>query len=292
MSAIRGGAVAITGLSLLGLSLLGVFGLELFCETTLRLPRRQAPLDPNWETVRIDARDGAMLEGSWIQTNTSSHRCVLMVPGIGASRADMHWFVPTFYRHNYKILITDDRAQGASGGSLVTYGLLEKFDAIDWAHWMQRQGCSSVYGLGESMGASILIQAAEVEPVFRSIAAECAFSDLRPSAEAVFRELVPLPAWLAKPVSRGAVGIALQYARLRYGVDLRQVSPVRSIAHTQTPVLLIHGTKDRKTPYWHSQALAQAGPKASLWLVPEAGHVSAHGTQPEEFERRVLQFFD
>ena len=55
---------------------------------------------------------------------------------------------------------------------------------------------------------------------------------------------------------------------------------------------MLFRSKDRKTPYWHSQALAQAGPKASLWLVPEAGHVSAHGTQPEEFERRVLQFFD
>ena len=40
-----------------------------------------------------------------------------------------------------------------------------------------------MYGLGESLGASILIQATAREPVFRAIVAECPFADLRAIAE-------------------------------------------------------------------------------------------------------------
>ena len=57
-----------------------------------------------------------------------------------------------------------------SGSELVTYRLLEKADTIAWAQWLKRQGCVTVFGLGESMGASVLIQAEAQEHVFTSIA--------------------------------------------------------------------------------------------------------------------------
>jgi len=274
---------------------------EVFCQSTLHIPRRipSVPIlslpgeDPTWRTVMIPARDHAHLEASWVTPREpGSTKCVLMVHGIGFNRSAMKNFIPLFTSHGYKILIPDDRSHGNSGGDLVTYGLLEKYDAIDWAHWMRSEGCQTIYGLGQSLGAAILIQASAVEPVFRAIVAECPYSDLRAAGEYRVQQMaLGLPEWVASPLSKVMVESAFEYARVRFGVDLRQVSPLADIARTQTPILLIHGLEDTRMPYSNSELLAKANGRTELWLVPGARHVNASATHPVEFNRRVLDWF-
>lgn len=83
----------------------------------------------------------------------------------------------------------------------------------------------------------------------------------------------------------------MTFAKVRYGLDLREVSPLESMRRTSTPTLLIHGLEDSRTPYWHSQALAKANAQSVLWLVPNAEHVAAYSTAPAEFRQRVLAWF-
>jgi hypothetical protein len=84
---------------------------------------------------------------------------------------------------------------------------------------------------------------------------------------------------------------SITFAKYRYGLDLRQVSPLESMRRTSTPTLLIHGLEDSRTPYWHSQALARASARSVLWLVPNAEHTAAYSAAPTEFRRRVLAWF-
>ncbi len=49
-----------------------------------------------------------------------------------------------FVTQGYSVLAPDSRVQGESGGEFVTYGLLEKFDVMAWAHWLQRQKCQRI----------------------------------------------------------------------------------------------------------------------------------------------------
>jgi fermentation-respiration switch protein FrsA (DUF1100 family) len=196
-----------------------------------------------------------------------------------------------FLARDYAVLVPDSRAHGESGGGLVTYGLLEKYDAIDWVRWMRGQGCQKIYGLGESLGASVLIQAAAVETSFAAIVAECPYADLREIAEYRMRELLPLPSLIAVPVAKLVVFSGMVYADVAYGLDFREVSPVRSIARTPTPILLIHGLNDVRTPPTHSRQLAAANPGTSLWLVPNTGHISASIVEPDQFRERVLSWF-
>lgn len=272
---------------------------ELFCDRTIKVPHRHpaSPVlslpgeDPSWRTVAIAARDHVRLEASFVTPKEHTANCVLMVHGIGYNRDSMKGFLPLFNSHGFRVLMPDDRAHGNSGGNLVTYGLLEKYDAVDWAHWMQSEGCQTIYGFGESLGAAILIQASAVEPIFKSVVAECSYADLRNVGEVRIQQLFPLPKRFAGPLSALIMESSFVYARVRFGVDLSHVSPVTDIARTQTPILLIHGLEDRRTPYHNSELLAQANPRAALWLVPDTGHVNASGTHPEEFNRRVLEWF-
>jgi uncharacterized protein len=218
-------------------------------------------------------------------------KCVVVLHGIADSRAGSAGFAPFFLQHGYSVLLPDSRAHGQSGGQFVTYGLLEKYDVLEWANWLQKAGCTELYALGESLGASIVIQAAALKPVFRAIVAECAYADLRKIAAYRVEQMLPFPLAINRCFSTLVVASGITYARLRYGFDFNEVSPVASIRRTVTPVLLIHGLKDTRTPPGHSQALLAANPQMVLWLVPDSGHTNASATHPQEFQDRVLGWF-
>lgn len=217
--------------------------------------------------------------------------CVIVLHGIGDSRQGSAGFAPLFLDQGYSVLLPDSRGHGASGGELVTYGLWEKYDVRDWAQWLRQHHCRSLYGLGESLGGSVLIQAAALGDDFHAIVAESAFADLPAIAEFRVDQMFHLPPLLQSPVPWFLVRNSITFARYRYGLDLRQVSPIDSMRRTSTPILLIHGLADSRTPYWHSQALARANTHAALWLVPNAEHTQAYSAAPNEYRRRVLGWF-
>ena len=89
-----------------------------------------------------------------------------------------------------------------------------------------------------------------------------------------------------------AIWSAVLYARLRYGGDMLQPSPLDAVAHSSVPVLLIHGDADRNIAPHHSQLIAAAAPgHVELWLVPHAGHTMAWSAAHAEFESRLLSWF-
>jgi hypothetical protein len=215
----------------------------------------------------------------------------MVLHGIGDSRQGSAGYAPLFLNEGYSVLLPDSRAHGSSEGELVTYGLLEKSDVLLWAHWLRQQNCNSLYALGESLGGAVLVQAAALGADFRAIVAESPFADLTATAEFRVRQMFHLPPLLQSVIPSLLVQNSMTYAKFRYGIDLRQVRPIHSIRRTVTPILLIHGLRDSRTPYWHSQALASADARSMLWLVPNAEHTGAYSTTPTEFRRRVLGWF-
>ena len=193
-----------------------------------------------------------------------------------------------FLDAGYSVLAPDSRAHGASGGDLVTFGYFEREDVLRWTQWLRRQGCRRIYGLGESLGGSVLIQAAAREPVFTAIVAECAYRDLPSVAEYRMVRALGGPEFLARPFIRSLLASAVLYGRVRYGFDLTDTSSERAV---NVPLLLIHGDADHATPPEHSQAIAASALNAELWIVPGAGHTTASRTEPAEFRRRVLDWF-
>ena len=260
--------------------------LAVFCEFTLHVRRVPPAIPPGMVglTASIRAFDGVPLDGWFVRAAVPNGNCVMVLHGIGDSRQGSAGYAPMFLDQGYSVLLPDSRGHGASGGDLVTYGLREKYDVLDWARWLRQQNCRALYGLGESLGGSVLIQAAALGGDFHAIVAECAFADLQAIAESRVQQMFHLTPWFVVPNS-------ITFAKYRYGIDLRQVSPIESMRRTSTPTLLIHGLDDSRTPYWHSQVLARASAQSVLWLVPNAEHTGAYSAAPNEFRRRVLAWF-
>ena len=261
----------------------------LFCSATLHVQRRTGPAPPGAEAVTMRAQDGSQLKAWWMPAN--GDRCILSLHGVADSRASGAALGQFLREKNFSVLAPDSRAHGESGGELVTYGLLEKYDVGQWVNWMQQHGCRGVYGLGESLGASILIQAAAEGVPFTAIVAECPFADLRTVAEYRVARMAGSVPVVSTLLAKAVVSSAALWARFAAGVDLAAVSPVKSFARRAVRTLLIHGLADDQTPPSNSRELAAASPLATLWLVPGARHVGAYSAAPEEFRRRVIEFF-
>jgi pimeloyl-ACP methyl ester carboxylesterase len=121
--------------------------------------------------------------------------------------------------------------------------------------------------------------------------ADSAYSSFPSIAVDRLNRMLPVPALLGDVIAVPAVAGGLLYARVRYGVDLTATSATDALRKTRTPVLLIDGLEDTHTPIAHSRRLAQANGRVRLWEVAGANHCGAFGTDPVEFQRRVIEWF-
>jgi len=240
-----------------------------------------------WQPAVLKAADGIQLQAWFFRPAGFNGAAVLLLHGVGDTRLGMTGHLQYLLRNGYAALMPDARGHGSSGGGLVTYGLKEARDTAMWAQWLDSQpGVERIYGLGESMGAGVLIQSLAYKPNFRAIVAECSFATFEDVAE--YRVGSRLPSLVARPVVR----MASWYSRLRYGVDVMQASPIAALRRSKTPVLLIHGTADVNIPPQESRDLHAANPASTvLWEVDGATHVAAQTAEPHEYQRRVLSWF-
>jgi uncharacterized protein len=80
---------------------------------------------------------------------------------------------------------------------------------------------------------------------------------------------------------------------MRLGVSADELRPLDKMANIKIPVQFIVGENDRHTTLEESRQLFEAAnqPK-ELWIVPRAEHEDLYKISPEDYEQKVLQFFE
>jgi dipeptidyl aminopeptidase/acylaminoacyl peptidase len=243
--------------------------------------------------VSITASDGSHLQGWFARPADANGDAVILLHGVGDNRQGMMGFAELFLSSGFAVLAPDSRAQGESGGDFPTYGLKESDDVHRWFDWLviqQRPKCA--FGMGESMGAAVLLQALEKERRFCAVVAESSFASFRQIAYVRVGQFFHTGAWLGRIVLRPAVEMAFLYGRLTRGVNLADASPERSVVGSRVPILLIHGLADDNIPPQQSERIRAHNPfEIVLWGVPNAGHCGAVNAAGLEFDTRVLGWF-
>ena len=242
--------------------------------------------------VAITSADGLALKGWMVTPQHSNDETVLLLHGLGDNRLGMTGYAQLLLAHGFTVLLPDARAHGNSGGSLATFGLLERKDITQWVQFLRAQTrARCVYGMGESMGAAQLLQSLSSGAGFCAIIAESSFSTFREIAYDRMGQLFHLGPWVGRTLLWAVVESAFLRARWKYGLDMDNASPEDSVARTQVPVLLIHGQVDSNIPVRHSRLIHEWAPNTSLWEVPGADHCGALSTAPDQFERVLLTWF-
>ena len=91
------------------------------------------------------------------------------------------------------------------------------------------------------MGAAQLLQSLDTHPRLCAVVAESSFSTFREIAYDRMGQPFHLGPWVGRTILRPLVEVAFLRARLKYHLNMDDISPEDSVAATTIPVLLIHG---------------------------------------------------
>lgn len=255
----------------------------------------ESPLHYNllYDDIEVESRvDGVRLSGWQIETEAEPRGVIIFSHGYGMNRLQKELpalaLAKEFVEANYHAILFDYRNSGESEGTLTSIGYYEQGDLLSVVDYAKRTFPELPIGvIGFSMGAATAIVAAEQDTTIQAVVADSPFADLREYLEGNLPHWSNLPAFPFTPV-------ILKVVPKLTGIEPEQVSPREAIANMDTPHLLIHGEADEAIPYQESEQIAAYGGAGhvSLWIVPEAGHVYAYATSPEEYTDKVLSFFN
>lgn len=238
------------------------------------------------EKVVITSRDGLSLSARYYHAKDGAP---LEVQCHGYRTSPLRDFAKSGEEYKnipYNLLLIDQRAHGDSEGKVITFGIKERFDVIDWVNYaVQRFGSDVKIVLrGVSMGgATVLMAAGEpLPPNVRGVIADCPYSS---PLDIITRVGVRkgFPRWLIRPSA--VVG-----ARLFGGFSLTSSSPVRAIREATVPILLLHGDADSFVPDYMSDEIKAQNPSVILKKIAGAEHAVSYLADPEGYALAVGEF--
>jgi hypothetical protein len=233
------------------------------------------------EEVAFTTSDGLRLQGWFVPSRNGA--TVIAFPGRSGPQKHTRMLV----RHGYGVLLFDRRGEGASEGDPNTFGWHGERDLHAAAAFLRSRADvdrERIGGIGLSVGGEMLIRAAASSDVFRAIVSEGA------SGQSL-RDGIANGEVSAEILADGAVTLATAL----FTNDLPPLS-LKSQVETIAPraVFLIYGEKGQggteKKP--NRGFYEAAGEPKQIWEVPNGQHIAGITTQPVEYERRVIAFFD
>ena len=244
------------------------------------------------EEIDIEARDGINLHGYYLAAdNNSGRKLAILHHGFTSTAQDNMVHAKFFHDEGYDVLLLDLRAHGKSGGKYVGFGILDRYDTLEWIRYCVKRFGEDVKIVlfGVSMGATTSLMTLEFEEAQKyvfAVVADCAFT----SPGEIFGHVISAKYHLpAKPV----IKLNGLYSRRVAGYTFDEFSTREALAGNQVPVLLIHGQKDKFVPLWMAEDnLNACCSKKELLVVPEADHSSSVFEDPDLYqdaERRFLR---
>lgn len=296
-----GGKGAMLGAGLLGV-LLG--GLPFLAARALLYPRWAAEneksmggkldldLEVQPEYVKFTGRDGKAIGGWFVPAPPGTPEpwpCVLLIYGYGGFKEQMAGYARSIYEGGFATFMFDMSGSGLLKGQPVTFGFRERYNALDAANYLRTRpdvDPERLGVLGVSMGAATALLAAEADPGIKAIVSDSSYADL-------FGMVKPGIGAFVGPRAVMVAPLIVRYAELMVGMRSAAVRPdLAAETLGDRALFVIHGDSDPLTDPNSAQRLYEAasGPK-ELWIVPDCGHAYAPVVAPDEYKRRVNEFF-
>lgn len=242
------------------------------------------------KTVEITAHDEEKLVGHWY-TCENAERIIIAMHGWRSSWVKDFGLISNFlFQNNCHVLFAEQRGQNNSGGNYMGFGLLERYDCLDWIRWVNQQGYDDmpIYLCGVSMGASTVLMTAgfDLPENVKGIIADCGYT----SPNAIWKHVMENNLRLYYDDIQGE--IAADLCRKKIQIGPKDYSSTLAMAKCKVPVLFIHGTDDDFVPIemTYENYKVCIAPKR-LFAVPGAGHGMSYVVDKEGYEQTVKQFW-
>ena len=234
--------------------------------------------------VAMQTADGLELHGTYVAPRNGA--AIILFP-----RESTEDHARMLVSNGYGVLLLDMRGYGTSEGDPNAYGWGSDADIAAGVAFLEEQpdvDDDRIGGLGLSVGGEQMIEASAGNEGLRAVVSEGAGT--RSARESFVRE------------GPNAVELVLQYP-----FDLVQTGATAVLSGTLPPpsleelagqispraLFLVYGEQGQDVePTVNKPYFAAAGEPKELWEVPGAGHTGGLDARPEEYEARVVGFFD
>lgn len=239
-------------------------------------PNREWLEQQKLEEIDIKARDGIRLHGYYLPAEEPSDKLCIGCHGYTSKGMnDFPSHTRFFHEQGFDVLILDLRAHGKSEGDYVGFGVLDRFDLLEWIRYVNKRFDNSKKILlhGTSMGGTTVLMTSgfsEIQDSVKGIVADCAFTSPYDIFAHVLKKDYHLPPF---PI----MNINDVMCQKTAGYSFTEYSTLDALKTNKIPVLFIHGKVDLFVPTWMSQKNYDAAvcEKELLW-VEGAGHGSSY----------------
>ncbi len=296
-------------IGMVALLLAAYFGVSGIAASQLTIPKRRGDFSKNpglynmqYEEVRFPARGDGLEIAAWYIPSDANDYAIILVHGRDDSRMyapytpgteeDAHDdgylpFVKVLNDAGYSVLVIDLRGHGQSADSRYYFGLREYQDVLGAVDWLEQRG----YQPGKigiqaySLGASTVVLAAAQEEDIQAIWLDSTYADVKSVIDEVWTEVSGLPQ-LLWPSTRLMI-------RVLYGYDIaasRPIDVIESLA--PRPVYLVHCIDDAFISISHMDQLIPLVNPVGTWKIPGCKHAFGYNAATEEYNQKVIAFFD
>lgn len=266
-----------------------VLGLYIFLPVAMGVlaifpARESVGAPPNgFEEVALTADDNVTLAGWYAPPANGA--VILLLHGAGGSREELRHTAQMLVSHGYGVLAMDARGHGASGGKTNRLGWRGSRDVAAAVDFLQAQpDITQIGAMGLSMGGEIMLGASAENPDITAIVADGA-------TRRCIEELLALPS--ERPLVRNFTA-RVMFATVQIFSGERPPEPLLDsmITAEETRFLLIAGGAKTQEVEFNKLFANTVGARAELWIAPNAPHVGAYSLYPDEYQQRVIDFFD
>ena len=245
----------------------------------------------NYEEVAVITEDGLNLNSWYVPGENGA--TIIVQHGSPGGRQDSLFEAEFLNRNGFNVLFGSFRAHDENDGEFTSFGAHEVKDLEAWYQYLLTRSDVNPdkIGLyGESMGGGTGILYAAKNEGISALATGSAFAFTQDTVETFIEHELDPPDLITPIIARFLLFWAQREGEFKSDdVDTEKV--ICDIS--PRPVLIIQGLEDDKISPDSGQLLFDAAcePK-EVWLLPEAGHVNFEEFVPEEYEQRLVSFFE
>lgn len=258
-----------------------------------RDPIAQTPADfgIEYEDVVVTNTSGLNLVGWYVPSQNGA--VVILQHGYEENRQNMLEEADILYRHGYGVLLSTVRGHDQNDEDMITFGCREMEDMEAWYRFVLGRAeidPERIGILGQSLGGSLAIQFSRENQGIAAVVAHSPLTSMADTVDAGLRHFSPIP----DPLVPVLAPFIVFWGERITGCELEDINAKEWIGNiSPRPVYLVCGGKDQLVSEKNCRALfSMAREPKEFWFEAECDHHECDTIYPEEFERRVIGFFD
>ncbi len=236
----------------------------------------------------ITSRDGLTLRARYYEYKEGAPIELMLHGYRGSGRRDLSAGIFRAASVGRSAFVIDHRGAGESEGNVITFGVKEKEDCLDWLDFIIKEFGDGVRVVltGISMGAATVMLAAG-EDLPRNVVgvlADCGYTSAKEIIKKVITEM-RLPATLLYPFVR--LG-----GMIFGGFDVNLADARAALGRSRVPIIFYHGDTDDFVPREMTEENYKAcRSRKKLVIIPFAGHGLCYMKDPEYYISTLRDFF-